>query len=491
MSRSAGTAAALAVLAWGLSGAGGARAAGVKGSGALEPGLVGRSDIVFFTDFESRNWASDWGFRGDDRTDTVAEDPDRQFKPLMGKALRIRVDRGDHYGTSISFDFKRRTGSEPEEIYWRYYLRFGEDWKPEGAGKLPGFGGTYGRAGWGGRPVRGRLGWSARGLLMGQKGGKTPIGYYCYHADMRGKYGGHWVWEKDRLGHLENNRWYCVEQYCRMNTLPEGGGEGNRDGILRGWIDGKLAFEKTDLRMRHVPELKIEKIWVNAYYGGSWTAKQDMHVFMDNVVIARKYIGPAVYKRPESKEKRESKVVVFRPKEKADPLKSFAEALAPVREKAKASDYAGALAQCEKVLDGGDGGAEGDGRQALSAYASGLKAAAELKKLIIAGAAKKKPTVYVDFAGRPMRMKLTAADQSGATFQMRGTGMPLKWRQISPNRFYGIAAKFVPDTPGGHLLLGQYCAAMGLAEAARAELDKAGAKADLRTKADAARLLAR
>ncbi|MHC4535712.1 MAG: polysaccharide lyase, partial [Planctomycetota bacterium] len=124
------------------------------------------------------------------------------------------------------------------------------------------------------------------GQFKGQKEGKTPTGFYCYHADMRGRYGSAWIWQKDKLGYLENNRWYCIEQYVRMNT-PE-----KNDGILRGWVDGKLAFEKTDVRMRDVPDLKIEFIWINIYHGGTWASDSDDHLFIDNVVIAKRYIGP-------------------------------------------------------------------------------------------------------------------------------------------------------------------------------------------------------
>ena len=105
---------------------------------------------------------------------------------------------------------------------------------------------------------------------------------------MRGRYGSSWIWQKDKLGYLENNRWYCIEQYVKMNT------PGKNDGILRGWVDGKLAFEKTDVRMRDVPDLKIERIWINIYHGGTWTADTDDHLFIDNVVIAKKYIGPMI-----------------------------------------------------------------------------------------------------------------------------------------------------------------------------------------------------
>jgi len=44
--------------------------------------------------------------------------------------------------------------------------------------------------GWGGRKVNGSDGWSARGLFETRNGAdSTAIGFYCYHADMRGRYG--------------------------------------------------------------------------------------------------------------------------------------------------------------------------------------------------------------------------------------------------------------------------------------------------------------
>ncbi len=220
------------------------------------------------------------------RVDAVSSDPARKFEPLAGKAIRIKVDSGGHYGASIMYRFKEQIGTEPDEIYFRYYLRFADDWDPQGGGKLPGISGTYNRAGWGGRPSNGRDGWSARGLFKKQSDGKTPIGYYCYHADMKGRYGSGWIWEQEERGYLTNNRWYCIEQYAKMNT------PGANDGILRAWVDGRPAFEKTDIRMRDVDALKIEAVWLNVYLGGTWSAQSDHHLYIDNVVIARNYIGP-------------------------------------------------------------------------------------------------------------------------------------------------------------------------------------------------------
>ncbi len=244
------------------------------------------SDVIFQCDFESETWWNEWGLRDSPkRADAVDEDRQREFESHDGKALQIRVDEGGHYGVSLQYRFAKQLGDEPEEIYFRYYLRLGSDWKPENGGKLPGIAGTYGRAGWGGRKVDGTDGWSARGLFKGQVNGRTPIGFYCYHADMRGKYGDNWGWEGDGFLGLENNRWYCIEQHVKMNR------PGKNDGVMRAWVDNRLVFEKRDVRMRDIDKLKIEMVWINVYHGGSWTAKQDQHLFIDDVAISRSRIG--------------------------------------------------------------------------------------------------------------------------------------------------------------------------------------------------------
>ncbi len=262
---------------------------GLCGAALSVPSAGAESDVLLSCDFETEEWWRALGARS--MPQNTARVTGSNAFAGQRHSLQVTVQRGQHMGTSFNYRFRERIGQEPEEIYFRYYLKFDEDWKNATSdGKLPGISGTYGRAGWGGRRVNGRDGWSARGLFKTRHGeNDSSIGFYTYHADMRGRYGEHWSFQP----RLEHGRWYCVEEYCKLNTPGEEGQQGKRDGILRGWIDGRLAFEKTDIRFRDVPTLKIEEVWINVYHGGATSVpREDIHLYLDNLVISRGPIGP-------------------------------------------------------------------------------------------------------------------------------------------------------------------------------------------------------
>ncbi|MEL6740319.1 MAG: polysaccharide lyase [Planctomycetota bacterium] len=207
------------------------------------------------------------------------------------RALRVDVGAGDHYGGSLSVQTARRLPEEPRSLYFSYRLRMGKDWDPAQGGKLPGFGGTYGRAGWGGKPSNGRNGWSARGQFFISRDGLMPIGSYVYHADMveDGRtYGVGVPWDAA----LERGRWYTIEQQITLDTIGPEGGRG--DARLRAWVDGALVFDRSDLHVRDTDDLRIERVWLNIYHGGKMPAPADMHLLIDDVVVRTERPGPQV-----------------------------------------------------------------------------------------------------------------------------------------------------------------------------------------------------
>ncbi|KON82473.2 hypothetical protein PA01_11630 [Azoarcus sp. PA01] len=252
-------------------------------------------DVIFATSFETPDWKNGWKpLSGKAAFETVREDAGNRFEPLDGAALKTTLREGENTALNLSYPLGQNGGNEPEELYFRYYLRFGDDWSPDvDGGKLPGIAGTYGKGGWGMRRADGTNGWSARGafsrMTVAPGGGTvTPIGSYVYHADMKGDSGNHWGWNLGPTGLLRNNKWYAVEQYVRLNT------PGERNGVFRAWIDGQLAYERDGLRFRDLDGIRIESVWLNVYHGGRAKSPRDMSLYIDNLVIAKRYVGPRV-----------------------------------------------------------------------------------------------------------------------------------------------------------------------------------------------------
>lgn len=256
---------------------------------------IGRHPAVLFADgFDGGALAPGWGPSQLAQSTVTASDEARLFWPLLGPALRATVPRDQHLGLDLRYDFKARHRAEPDEVYLRYYLRLAADWltTPD-HGKLPGFGATYGRAGWGGRRWDGQAGWSARGSFgrpppAGHPAqGRVALGSYVYHSDTGSNYGEIMVWAgADGSALILPDRWVCIEQHVKLNT------PGQADGVLRAWVDGKPVFARHDLRLRDSPALHVEHAWMNVYVGGRTAAIAEMSLYIDQVVIATEYIGP-------------------------------------------------------------------------------------------------------------------------------------------------------------------------------------------------------
>ncbi len=231
------------------------------------------------TDFEKEDWAKGWRRTGR-ATMTIVGPGSEGFKEHSGKALRVHIPKGSFYGTDLALFLKDHLPEEPEEVYLRYYLRFCEDWETRSSGKLPGFGGTYGKSGWGGKPSDGTTGWSARGLFIGRKDSRgVPIGHYVYHAEMKGQYGDNWLWDGARTGVVKPGEWVKIEQAIRLNHPDKANGE------LTAWVNDRRVMRKTGIRFRKNGELKVECVWMNIYHGGKTPAPKDLYVEFDDILI--------------------------------------------------------------------------------------------------------------------------------------------------------------------------------------------------------------
>ncbi|MGE5492271.1 MAG: polysaccharide lyase [Actinomycetota bacterium] len=255
-------------------------------------------DVIFVERFEEPDFYKRWGYGNGVpsywNAQVISSDPDNNFVPLSNNAYRVTIKGNANYGSSLQLKLNQLFGLKPDELYFRYYLRYAPNFRDTAdGGKLPGLSGDIAICGNGGRKCDGTNGWSLRGSFFNLTEPANPayprvlMGSYAYTADMTTSFGEHWPWQQHGLGMLEQNRWYSVEQYVRVNT------PGARDGVFRVWIDGKLAFEKTDLNVRTIDGFPIDMIWGDIYYGGTTFPGHDLTLFIDNLVVARRYIGPS------------------------------------------------------------------------------------------------------------------------------------------------------------------------------------------------------
>jgi hypothetical protein len=252
----------------------------------VETGLRNRKGVLFFETFETAEWWKRWGLKRAPQNLQLVRDAAVEGEGTA--AAKILFPRGEHYGSGWSW--RPETGLE--EAYLRYYVKFGEGFDFGRGGKTPGLmGWAPGKqAGWGGRRADGTNGFSTR--VCWHRGGAIVM--YTYHADQRTRFGdGFETRSGDGPARWEPGRWYCMELHMKLNTPGARAGErGRHDGLVELWQDGARIGRRDDVRFRDLATMKIDDLFVNAYFGGTWTSPKNQFVFYDNIVLSTGPIGP-------------------------------------------------------------------------------------------------------------------------------------------------------------------------------------------------------
>ncbi len=206
-------------------------------------------------------------------------------------AVRVTIPAGAHFGSAARWRFSDHGHSDPQQLYFRYWLRFPDGYVNYGKGKLPGFGGLYSSSGRNNiKPSDANPGWSARMYFSptapSRNADHTRIGFYVYHRDQPESRGELRLWDT-APAELRHGSWYCVEGYVAMNT------PGAADGTLTGWVDEKLAYYAEDLRFRGAGDtaMGVESFWFDTYYGGTETAPGTLSIDIDSLRLSSERIG--------------------------------------------------------------------------------------------------------------------------------------------------------------------------------------------------------
>jgi hypothetical protein len=154
-----------------------------------------------------------------------------------------------------------------DELYFSYKIKFSDGFKNKDLhGKLPGLSG--GTSNSGGYLPSGKDGWSARLMFHG-----TQIKFYMYYPEVYKLFGDSKpIKKKSYWGMgpvfnpgftLKTGVWYTITQRVVMNT------PGKSNGLVEGFIDGKLCASQKGIRFRDISSLKIDKIFFANFFGAS------------------------------------------------------------------------------------------------------------------------------------------------------------------------------------------------------------------------------
>jgi hypothetical protein len=232
--------------------------------------------------FDASLGGSDWSAATYDDTSVV---PDSRG----GKAMRVTLDAGTirtapsgNNGIVVIVPLRRVV----QNACLSYDVKFDDHFDWSMGGKLPGLIGVAPGVSpslpAGGHPA-GDLGWSARPMWLGPGASSAPdpgnvIASYVYSPHQKDRYGDDVWWNAS----FTRGDWLTVKQCYTMNTV------GKADGVLRAWLDGRLAVHLTDYVYRTRPDVGVSHLAWSVFRGGQtpdWASPQTDTIDFDNVSV--------------------------------------------------------------------------------------------------------------------------------------------------------------------------------------------------------------
>jgi len=265
-----------------------------------DEGIASDPDVLFAENFESGDMKK-W----DQQRGRVVMTKD---KPHAGQwCVQMPMERGQNHGGDAIKWFM----PGDDTIYARLYVKFSPDYQYNhhfvwlGANQQSNKWSAFGKAG-----LKPNGTYYSTGMEPWFAWGKNPppgeLNLYTYYLDMEpdpkmDKYWGNGFFPPGPgkgaaagTGRVipKLNEWQCWEFMIQANSAPD-----KADGKQAMWLDGKLVGEFTGIRWRNDLDLKVNCFWLE-HYGydeGDPTKsywKESQAVWFDDVVVARRYIGP-------------------------------------------------------------------------------------------------------------------------------------------------------------------------------------------------------
>ena len=247
------------------------------------------SGVLFSEGFEDTNLKARGWYDGNDRF-TLSDDAAVGKHSIQYHFPKGKLTPSDSSGV--------RHAIEPTEVvYLRFYLKLSPDWswtgKPYGPhllhfmttenGKYHGPAASHLTLYV--EPVNGKLRLAAQDI----QNKDAPHG--LTQGPLRGGYNGTFYDSQDVL--FDDGKWHCVEAMFKLNTLDLAGDKPNPDGEVRGWVDGKLVVERTDVVFRSTdfPQMKFNQFMMLPYFHDG--VPHDQTLWIDELAVSTSRLGPA------------------------------------------------------------------------------------------------------------------------------------------------------------------------------------------------------
>jgi hypothetical protein len=244
---------------------------------------------LFFTEgFEDTRLASRGWYDGD--RFVLSDDAAVGKHAIQYGFVKGKVTPSDSVGVRHLF--------EPTEVvYLRFHLKLSPDWswtnKPYGPHLLH-FMTTENKSYAGPaashltlyvEPVNGKLRLAAQDI----QNKDTPHG--LTQGPLKGGYNGQLFDSQDVL--FDDGKWHCVEAMFKLNSLDMAKDKPNQDGELRGWVDGKLVVERTDVvfRSTDLPKMKFNQFLMLPYFHHG--VPHDQTLWIDELAVGMRRIDGA------------------------------------------------------------------------------------------------------------------------------------------------------------------------------------------------------
>lgn len=186
----------------------------------------------------------------------------------------------------------RRLFEPGESVYVRYYLRLSKGWQWTGRGYHPHLSHflTTENARYAG-PAASHLTtyiepWNGKLRLAAQDIQNKDKPHGLTQGPLRGGYNGT-MFDSDEVL-LNDDDWHLIEAEFRLNSLDLNADRPRADGVVRGWFDGKLVVDRSDVVLRSVdfPRMKFNQFLLTPYFGPG-LLPQEQTLWIDDLEVHR------------------------------------------------------------------------------------------------------------------------------------------------------------------------------------------------------------